>query len=204
MFLRGLRDAIARFDRPEVVYAGTGPFAPLAIPFLDRAQFTLIDIHEEAARSVRTIVDHFGFDAAVIVADATQYEHPRPIDIVVAEVMQKALTVEPQVEIVRNLAAQLSADGIVIPECIAVDLDPGNVRIVELERGVLHTRTVAVPVSGHGMYRTTIRTYGNHVLREYESGLTHPEIAGLQLCEGERIAFSYETGKRPGIRFQRL
>jgi hypothetical protein len=56
------------------------------------------------------------------------------------------------------------------------------------------------------MYATTIRVFGRHVLREFDSGLTYPEIVWdlSNLQEGEQLAFWYELGRRPGIRWERV
>lgn len=136
-FLRGLRRAVLtaqeRFParRIEVLYAGCGPFAPLAIPLMtqflpDELRFTLLDIHERSLDSARLLVNYFGLGDHVrdyVLADATKYVHPdgEPLHIVVTETMQRALTKEPQVEVTLQLAPQLCAGGILIPEKITVD-----------------------------------------------------------------------------------
>jgi hypothetical protein len=48
---------------------------------------------------------------------------------------------------------------------------------------------------------TTIRTFGVHVLREYESGLTHPLMVNGWRA-GEEIEFTYRLGKKPGFRIR--
>jgi hypothetical protein len=49
---------------------------------------------------------------------------------------------------------------------------------------------------------TTIRTFGVHVLREYESGLTHPLVVNGWRT-GEAIEFTYHLGKTPGFQMIR-
>jgi hypothetical protein len=49
---------------------------------------------------------------------------------------------------------------------------------------------------------TTIRTFGVHVLREYESGLTHPLMVNGGRA-GEEIEFIYHLGKKPGFHLKR-
>lgn len=238
MFLRGARDAIAAASsagRPcEVVYAGTGPFAPLAVPLMAgfspaEARFTLLDVHRESVRAVREIVGRFGFEGmvrAVVAADATTYMHDRPIDVAIAEVMQRSLGVEPQVQIVRNLAPQLRDGGLLVPEEIRVDLAVGTpaagaaLQVVgtvarltseplAAERaGRLAPRTIAMPELAPGicaMYVTSLRVFGRHALRAFQSGLTCPEIIPdlASWTAGEEITFWYETGQRPGIRWER-
>jgi hypothetical protein len=51
------------------------------------------------------------------------------------------------------------------------------------------------------MLFTTIRVYRNHVLKEYESGLTHPRVfAGTRaLAAGDTVRFHYELGSQPRL-----
>ena len=228
VFLRGVNagiiEARRRFpgQRIEIVYAGTGPFAPLAIPLLTRyspaeVRLTLIDVHASAIESARAIVMHLGFQdyvRAFITGDATAYEHPRgvPLHIVMAEAMQRALSVEPQVALTRNLVAQLEPGGILIPERIGVDFALGSVRVgrvAELTAAArLPHRTLRMPrppVGCRAMYLTTIDVFGGHSLRENDSGLTQPQVLWdlLNVREDERIAFCYEASDRPGIRWTR-
>jgi hypothetical protein len=115
----------------EVVYAGCGPFAPLAIPLATQftpqeIQFTLLDIHQRSLDSVEEISRALGvtdFVRAYVQCDATTYKHPdgMPLHIVVTETMQAALLNEPQVAIAMNLAPQIADGGILVPERIAID-----------------------------------------------------------------------------------
>lgn len=217
VFLCALRDAIAAAPRKpaEVVYAGTGPFAPLAIPLMTQlapgdARFTLIDIHPGSVQSVKNIVatlDLGNFVRDVIAADATTYRHGRPIDVGIAEVMQRALTVEPQVAIMRNLRAQLADGGVVIPQRVTIDLVVDTFTATVFDTTDDAPRTITFPkVAGaaRAMYFTTIHAYDRHVLRAYESGLTHPVIVwDLSPRKGDRVTFRYETGPKPGLRWSR-
>lgn len=137
-FAEGLRRAIAHMhsrhpDRPvRVLYAGTGPFAPLAalqVPHFeaDAVQFTLLDIHASSDKATRDVFAALGAEDRVEarhVADATQWTPPdaRPFDVIVAEVMQASLKNEPQVQMTRALAPLLAPDGVFVPEEIALDL----------------------------------------------------------------------------------
>jgi len=136
-YLRGVHAAIqeARLRFPtetiHVLYAGCGPFAPLCLPLLpllkgERVRFTLLDVHARAVESVQSILAALHLEDAhvdCLVCDATRYRHPeqQPLHIVVSETMQRALEKEPQVAIVMNLAPQLTAGGMMVPEMIAVD-----------------------------------------------------------------------------------
>lgn len=50
---------------------------------------------------------------------------------------------------------------------------------------------------------TTIRAFGVHLLREYESGLTHPLVVN-GWRPGEEIEFTYRLGKKPGFHLERI
>lgn len=136
-FLRGAHAAILearkRFHDTviEILYAGCGPFAPLAIPLTSRfssteIRFTLLDIHKRSLDAAQRIFQALGLSAFVrdyIQCDAASYKHdaPHAIHIVLVEAMQAALEKEPQVAITMNLAPQLCSGGIFIPQRISVD-----------------------------------------------------------------------------------
>lgn len=228
LFVRGLYDAIKAVQATEIIYAGTGPFAPLALPLMtlfspSDVRFTLIDIHQSSIDSVNQLLHHFGFEALAIACDATKYRHDgRPFDVLVAEVMQRALGVEGQVEICRNLAKYLKADGVMVPENVQVslafdqsttvgvvaELSAATIAMTPDRENRLDVRTLempTVPPRAQAMYVTTIRTFGRHVLRSFESGLTHPEMVWdlSQVRAGERVRFWYQLGERPEIRWER-
>lgn len=135
-FVRGaldaIRDAVQRFAPAvvDVLYAGTGPFAPLAfllMPFVDksRVQFTLLDVHPQSTESVAAIVHALGvadYVRAIVCADATTYRHPSSIHVLISETMQRSLANEPFVAILRNLRPQMAPSGLIVPERVTIDL----------------------------------------------------------------------------------
>ena len=141
-FLRGVRDAITdarvRFpdERIRVLYAGSGPWAPLALPLCTHFSpgevgFTLLDIHEESLAGARQLVEHFGLGEFVdgfVRADATTIRLDLRPHVIVAETMQAALAKEPQLALMANLAGQLEEGGIFVPERILVHATAVDVR----------------------------------------------------------------------------
>jgi hypothetical protein len=137
-FLRGIEAAIREAQRRfpaqtiEILYAGCGPYATLALPLCTRfspteVQFTLIDIHGSSLRAAGTLLDRLGLSAYVhgfVQGDAATYRHPadQPLHLVVSENMQRALSKEPQLAITSNLAPQLTRGGLFIPQQVSIDL----------------------------------------------------------------------------------
>jgi len=255
IYLRGVHSAIkeAQLRFPEevihVLYAGCGPFAPLCLLLLpllagQAVHFTLLDVHARAVESVQAILAALqleGENVDCLVCDATHYRNPdyRTLHVIVSETMQRALEKEPQVAILMNMAPQLTAGGLMVPETIAVDavltdlsqeLGGNDVvpkpwsgriplgRVLDLDReracawaaaGVsshLPPARIALPSAIAAQYSlvlaTTIRTFGAHVLREYESGLTCPLIVNGWHA-GEEVEFIYRFGKKPGFHLER-
>lgn len=130
--LRAIQEAERRFAPSvvEVLYAGTGPFAPLAfllMPFLGptKVRFTLLDVNKASTRSVAALIGVLGgseYVREVVCGDATTYRHPTPLHVVISETMQRTLYEEPFVAILRNLRPQLATGGLVVPERVTIDL----------------------------------------------------------------------------------
>jgi predicted RNA methylase len=135
-FARGLRFALhhqlqSTGKKPlNVLYAGSGPYALLAVlmtPYFKpgEVQFSIIDIHSRSVDSVTEIIGQFNLAAyfkEITLGDATKYEaaEDNKPDVLLIETMLNALRKEPQVAVAANLAPQLSAAGIMIPEEITV------------------------------------------------------------------------------------
>ena len=134
-FLRGVAAAIdvarARFGDPvDVLYAGSGPFAPLFLPLTTAlpggaARFTLLDAHAQSIQIVRHLAracEAEGWLAAAEVADACAWRAPRPPQVIVAEVMQAGLEREPQLAVTRALGPQLAPGGVFVPEEVTLSV----------------------------------------------------------------------------------
>ncbi|GEQ85497.1 hypothetical protein ULMS_10050 [Patiriisocius marinistellae] len=114
----------------EILYAGCGPVAPIILPLLhlfnpEQLQITLLDITPTSKQNVENLISLLKatpYFKKFMLCDAITYQHPKdyPLHIIVSEVMDKALTREPQVRVTQNLAPQLHPNGIFIPERISI------------------------------------------------------------------------------------
>ena len=256
-FLRGIYRAILeaqkRFPNQqlEILYAGTGPYATLAVPLTtkfgaDEIQFTLLDVHERALHSAERIFATLGLQAYVrdyIQEDATRYRHNRPVHMIITETMQRGLEKEPQVAITMNLAPQLIENGIFIPQEILVDAclydvsrefamlpagsDESAFRDVEKQRVRINLGRVVeltavsacvphddyhlspitievpdeVPPGFQLMLRSKVKVFAEHILDEYDSGITNPLLLEnvWKNRAGNRLEFIYSLGPEPRI-----
>jgi hypothetical protein len=137
MFVQGIFNAIEylktkNHQTVHVLYAGTGPFATLALPIMaayspEEVQFTLLEINDLSLKAVKNVIHALNFDKYVrdfVQADATKHilDAPNEVDIVLSETMQCGLGKEQQVPIVENLMKQVRKDAILIPEKVRIDL----------------------------------------------------------------------------------
>lgn len=141
-FSRGLSAAISaalnKGKKPvHVLYAGTGPFATLALPAMlvfkpEEVQFTFLEINGESIGILNQVIETLDLHAYVKdihQCDASVWELPsRDVDIVISETMYKGLSAEPQVAIMLNLASQLPRETVFLPEEIKVSLCKWNQR----------------------------------------------------------------------------
>lgn len=137
-FARGVHQAIhaarRRFpgEAVELLYAGTGPFAPLAL--LQTACFspeelrlTLIDIHRPALDCLAGLLATLGLEDYVedlLQSDAAQWvpAGSKAYHVLVAEVMDRGLSMEPQVAATMHLVRFLRPGGFVVPEKVELSL----------------------------------------------------------------------------------
>ncbi len=135
-FVRGLylaiQDKLAQKSGPvHILYAGTGPFATLALPIMvqftpEEIQFTLLEVNQTSHDKLLNVLEAFDLNEyirQIETTDATTYILPDTnVDIVLSETLNRALINEPQVFIMLNLASQLGEGVIYIPEEIRVNL----------------------------------------------------------------------------------
>ena len=139
----GIEAARARFpgEPVRVLYAGCGPYALLALPFIgrytpDQLAITLLDLHPESLTAVRKLTRALGlaegeYFTEFVEADATRYRPPadQPLyHVLISETMCHALIKETQVAITANLIPFLHPQGTLVPEAIHVEAvlaDPG-------------------------------------------------------------------------------
>ncbi|AKL96036.1 hypothetical protein CACET_c25910 [Clostridium aceticum] len=129
----GIKTALERFDiRPlHIVYAGTGPFAALAIPLTsvfssEEISFTLLEINPTSIKALKKVIKAFQVEdyiIKIVECDAAKYQldKSRSVHMIITETMQNALQKEPQVAITMNLVPQMEQRGILIPQNITID-----------------------------------------------------------------------------------
>ena len=236
VFMRGLqaalRVALDRFPhRPlRILYAGCGPYATLLMPLLpcfapEELDVQLLDIHQRSLDSVEVLLAHFelgSYSVSTTQTDASTYQHPVPLHLIVTETMQKSLEQEPQVAITRNLAPQLCKEGLFLPERIEVNLglrdevedalNPENVcalaRVMTLDPAEAPDEapvTVTIPsnITGSAYLFTHVKVFGDHVLASGDAEISLPrpcpEIAPLR--PGDTFEICYEPGPYPTFSF---
>lgn len=135
-FLQGVDAAIrTRLVRKpaapvEVLYVGCGPLAPLALLLARRyrdagVKFTLVDIHASSLKAARHLFSLSGAESVVretLCTDAARMplQGQPDFDVLVVEVMQRALTREPQLAVLANLVPQCGAEVMVVPARVVV------------------------------------------------------------------------------------
>jgi hypothetical protein len=230
-------------EKPVIIcYAGTGPFASLVVPLTtifnsNQIQFLLIEVNEISISYLKKLITNIAIDAYikdVIKADATEYDLPCPIDILLSETMKPGLDKEPQVSIVANLVKQCIVLPILIPENIEVSLAYSK---MDHERGLINEKItsllnfndnvarklplgnemifskgidieLAEPPQGFGklVLQTDIQLYKNIELKFNESSLTinHTIMKTNELVYPSTFNVKYVIDKKPGFVFEPL
>lgn len=136
-FVKGLYEAVRQVlnekEGPVVIlYAGTGPFATLALPLTtlfreDQIQIRALEINPISCQCLSRLLvtlDVEGYFESIEQVDASNYQIPQAdtIDILLSETMQRGLEKEPQVAIMYNLVPQLRQNILMIPEKIELSI----------------------------------------------------------------------------------
>ena len=133
-FIRGIEVAIQekihQKDSLHILYAGTGPFASLMLPFILRyadlnITYTLLEVNPLSFEVLKSTIKKLGLETNninFINQDATKYQFPKNFspDIIVSETMQRALDSEQQVSVFYNLMSQSNSNTVFIPEKITL------------------------------------------------------------------------------------
>ncbi|MFC3032273.1 hypothetical protein ACFOEE_07070 [Pseudoalteromonas fenneropenaei] len=134
IFMQGVQaaitDKLASKPSIHILYAGTGPYGTLLLPYLAchanlPIKVTLLDIHPENIAAVEKLIHHFGIEnyiEALVCDDATSWqpELGKQFDLIISETMTALLKNEPQVWIFAHLVQFLAPDGCLIPEVISL------------------------------------------------------------------------------------
>ena len=131
-FMQGVAQAVSDklkvHGQVNILYAGTGPYGLLLLPYLaafphPNIQVTLLDIHAENIDAVNQLINVLCLREmvqGVFQADATEWQPAQGerFDLIISETMNTLLRREPQVWIFSHLQQFLKPDGQLIPEKI--------------------------------------------------------------------------------------
>jgi len=134
-FIRGIdqaiREKLQKKDSLHILYAGSGPFATLLLPFIlrypkEKIKYTLLEINPYSLEILKNLIAQLNLQnhtIDIIQDDATQYKfRDESPDIIVSETMQNALAKEQQVPIFINLMQQAKPSTVFIPERITLSI----------------------------------------------------------------------------------
>jgi predicted RNA methylase len=236
-FLRGIYHAILQLQKNfpdeeiEILYAGCGPFATLAIPLCtqfssENLKFTLIDIHQISLDSAQKLFQKCGLENFVkefIKTNACTFQPNEKFHLIISETMQKSLEKEPQVAITLNLLLHLHEKGIFIPQKISVNVCLADLNkeftserkhtklatILELTKDTKKLPKVLVKIPDNNldvMFVTRIKVFESFELDVYNSGLTYPTILfDLKARYGEtKVEFEYKLGENPQFIYEKI
>lgn len=214
------------------MYAGTGPFATLALCILNKldpntAKFTLLDYNQASLGVFKRLVTNLGLHKhfsipghdQYIQADATEFVSPKKYHIIITETMHSALTEEPQAAITANLKQYLLEGGVFLPESIVLNIDaqsPGEAgyhpisEICRVDMDICLTdldvhRTVDVSEGINALRLSThVQVFGPHVLLPERSKITSSIPVSLRgiTLPTQLIVQHRLGGPRPQLNFQ--
>ena len=238
-FIRGVDQALSKHLSQQttvnILYAGTGPYALLLLPLLayrmpEPAQLniTLLDLHHESTEALHKLIDALAlqnYQIKIRTIDILDYasEPEGGYQLIISEVMQRALEKEPQVAVFNHLMPMLAEDGDFIPQTVKVAaslfdtgketqkmlgeiteaprLDLGN--LLELNKNVKpeYAFTYSLPddlqTFNSLMLTTEIQVYQDYWLKNNDSGLTIPKNIALPLQGNKEVSFNYVNGSTP-------
>ncbi len=241
-FVKGLNAAINDIKKAnpgkkvQILYAGTGPFAALALPIMATSlpsdvQFTLLEINHESFTKLLHILTELEFNEFVNhleIADVSTWQTDQHFDIVLSETMNRALIKEPQVSIMLNLASQLQANTIFIPQEIKVLVsakrpnEANKTNIAELiclnrdfmvqlisknpdRKWDFETHEIRFDPNDSLYFETEIIVYDQYKLVGNDCSLNFSEPIRLAPNnKSERISFKYTTNSKPGFEYVML
>ncbi len=214
-FIRGIdkaiKEKIKSKNKIHILYAGTGPFATLLLPFLlkytaKEVHFSLLEINSFSLKILQNVISRLELhksNITFIKDDATSYKiNPKNTpDIIVSETMQNALAKEQQVPIFLNLMDQVQNDTIFIPEKIelSVGLKNSKIPIEKFQLKDYHKKEKVFEVSKESSFlarENSIKEYSftkeqtvisHDVLRDFDQLLLLTEI---QVYKDEKIAIN--------------
>ena len=181
-FMMGIHKAIEeqrkiQVERPvTILYAGTGPFATLALPFCSiygpsEIQLVLLELNPQSFQYLQKLVEQTGVSSYVKhmeLTDVCTWKVPDGIqpDILISETMKKGLQKEPQVSVFAALVPQCKKELILIPEQITVSAaligkpqtDPPEVKVLgtlfeltDKSARAIHQDKLIIPVFDKGV-----------------------------------------------------
>lgn len=240
-FIRGIhaaiRDALTRKARLRVLYVGPGPYGTLLTPLLALwgplpfEQVDLVEINPQSARTLARWLDTLDFPPGRLrlhEGSLLEFAPEAGYDLIVCEVMARALTREPQVALTRHARQFLAPRGIFIPEEIRLswaissqgkepewpDRYPhagpehpcgAPLGVLSMAQDIPATTAVEVERRYHPgqelLLFTTVKAYGEEELKEGESLITNPLCVFSNFRRfPSRLYLDYITGRLPGWR----
>lgn len=125
-----IQERLQQADTACLLYAGCGPFASLVLPLLvrypaERLRVCLVDVHADSLASAEALCAAAGVADRLLPSlcgDAATLRLPPGlmVDVLVAELMQRALAREPQLAVLANLLPQCAPNVALVPARIRI------------------------------------------------------------------------------------